>query len=122
MKYKITLKDGIELLITADKEVDAVRQAKDIKDSLTNCVNDAQFPRQSWATNSGMSPDWLNSLLKRAKEAIEHNWSNIAEKAEKDALDYIREARAYQAQLKKDIEQCERGFKEIESEFSRLKY
>lgn len=34
MKYKVTLKDGIELLITADKEVDAVRQAKDIKDSL----------------------------------------------------------------------------------------
>nr|DAY59316.1 MAG TPA: hypothetical protein [Caudoviricetes sp.] len=38
MKYKVTLNDGIELLITADKEVDAVRQAKDIKDSIARGV------------------------------------------------------------------------------------
>ena len=35
MKYKVTLNDGIELLITADKEVDAVRRAKEIKDKLS---------------------------------------------------------------------------------------
>lgn len=122
MKYKVTLNDGVELLITADKEVEAVRRAKEIKDQLTSgSVADASFPKSSWATNSGMHPDWLNSLLQQAKEALKFGLGKNAEKYKKDALDYIREARAYQAQLKRDIEQCERGFREIESEFSKLK-
>lgn len=45
MKYKVTLSDGIELLVVADKEVDAVRKAREIKDSIkgglsTNQVKD----------------------------------------------------------------------------------
>ena len=59
MKYKVTLNDGIELLITADKEVDAVRQAKDIKDSIAaggsaRGVKDSSNVRD-WAISPGKS-------------------------------------------------------------------
>ena len=45
MKYKVTLNDGVELLVTADKEVEAVRRAKEIKDKLSVEDDASSFAR-----------------------------------------------------------------------------
>lgn len=42
MRFRVSLKDGIDLLVDADKEVDAVRQAKELKDKLSAvAINDS---------------------------------------------------------------------------------
>lgn len=44
MKFRVTIGDGIDLIVEADKEVEAVRKAKSVKDAINaKRLNDKQY-------------------------------------------------------------------------------
>lgn len=77
MKFRVTFLDNVDLLIEADKEIDAVRKARELKDKLS--VVNTDYNRYENETDK----EFLKSAISEMRKYVS-NWNFMSEREKKD--------------------------------------